>query len=69
MLLCRGIRGCHGASCPSSFANLALLGLLGFSNWQLVRVLVEAGHLVSSQPALRRLQLVRVPDWLGHPFP
>ena len=39
----------------------ALLGPLEFSDWQLVQVLVEACHLVSSQASLRHLQLVNVP--------
>ena len=68
-LLNRRLRRWHDASCPSSFENPALLGLLGFSGWQLVQVLVEACHLVSSQAALRHLQLVRVPDRMVYPTP
>ena len=50
MLLCRRLRRWHGASFPSSVGSPVLLGLLEFSDWQLVQVLAEACHLVSSQP-------------------
>ena len=33
------LRGLHDASCPSSFENLVLLDLLGFSDRQFVQVL------------------------------
>ena len=39
-----------------------MLGLLEISDWQLVQVLVEACHLVSSQAAHRHPQLVPVRD-------
>ena len=39
----------------------ALLGLLEFSDWQLIQVLLEACHLVSSQASLRHLHFVNVP--------
>ena len=48
-LLHSRLRGWHDASCPSSSQNLVLLDLLGFSDQQLVQVLVEANHLVSLQ--------------------
>ena len=69
MPLCRRLRRWHGASCPSSFENLVLLDLLGFSDWQLVQVLVEACHVATLQAALRHLQLVRVPDRMVYPIP
>ena len=46
----------------SYIGSPALLGLLDFSDWQLVQVLVKACHLVSSQAAHRHLQLVPVRD-------
>ena len=61
MLLCRRLRGWHGASLPSYTGSPALLGPLECSDWQLVQVLVDACHLVSSQASLRHLHFVNVP--------
>ena len=58
MPCCRRLRSWHGASFPSSVGIIVLLGLLEFSDWQLVQVLVEACHLFSSQGAHRHPQLV-----------
>ena len=68
MLLCGRLRRWHGASFPSYVGSPALLGLLDFSDWQLVQVLVEACHLVSSQAAHRHPQRVPVPDMMLCPF-
>ena len=51
----------------SSFEILVLLDLLGFSDRQLVQVLVDACHLVSSKAARRHLRLVPVPDRMVFP--
>ena len=64
MLLCRRLRRWHGASFPSSVGSPVLLGLFEFSDWQLVQLLVEACHLVSSQAAHRHPQLVPVRESL-----
>ena len=50
------------------FGRTVLLGLLEFSDWQLVQVLVEACHFVSSQAAHRHPQLVPVRDKMLCPF-
>ena len=60
MPLCRRLRRWHGASFPSSVGIPVLLGLLDFSDWQLVQVPVEASHLSSPQAAHRHPQLVPV---------
>ena len=41
---------------PSSVGSVVLLGLLEFSDWQVVQVLVEACHLFLSQAAHRHPQ-------------
>ena len=69
MLLCSRLRRWHGASFPIYIGSPAQLGLLEFSDWQLVQVLVEACHLVSLQASLCHLQLVPVPDRMLCPFP
>ena len=66
--LCWRLRRWHGASFPSSVGIPVLLGLLGFSDWQLVQVLVESCHLFSSQAAHRHLQLVPVREKMLCPF-
>ena len=68
MLLCGRLPRWHGASFRSSFGSLILLGLLEFSDWQLVQVLVEACHFISSQAAHRHPQLVPVLDKMLCPF-
>ena len=52
MLLCGRLWRCHGASFPSFVGSVVLLGLLEFSDWQLVQALVEASHIVSSQAVI-----------------
>ena len=49
--LCWRLRWWHGASFPSFVGTPVLFGLLEFSDWQLVQVLVEACHFFSSQAA------------------
>ena len=68
MLLCGRLRRWHGASFPRSVGSPVLLGLLGFSDWQLVQVQVEACHLVSSHAAHRHRQLVPVLGKMLCPF-
>ena len=58
ILLCRRLRRWHGASFPSYIGSPALLGLLEFSDWQLIQVLVEACRFVSSQASLCPFQWV-----------
>ena len=61
MPLCGGLRRWHGASFRSSVGIRVLLGLLEFSDWQLVQVLVDASHDVTWQTGHRHPQLVPVP--------
>ena len=60
--LCRRFQEWHDASFRSSVVRLVLLGLNGFSDWQLVQVLVETCHLVPSQFTHRHPQCVPVRD-------
>ena len=61
MPLCRRLHRWHGASFPSFVGTPVLFGLLEFSDWQLVQVLVEACHFSSGRLLITHAILFLVP--------